>query len=1402
MHPISRTILPLLALSLMAVSAHAQLELSAPKRFNPLHSEGAAYGATEPETPGQSSSLGVTSAGAPPGAVGLYRDAQNQVVPESTLQLRRARIGNAFATGVPRYYLGDEIIPPLTDADNNPASASYWRTMPVRPGESFVNSNGADLTDFLGVQMPNTSGSSGTPLPALAEGEYESFYYSPHAARVFASQAGAVEIWWVSAGQINGAWKFRKETFNTSGATSVPVRKIYWTEKSFDGPRVLIPSGRIELVNAVYTARFPPVVETEYQQLGAVENPDPSAQPPEERRTLWYEKLNGNGQLSAYNLEGRILVEYLGPEISPGKQEFIGADVVEVIRSTRSQTNEIELGREVRPRQPDEDLTAAPVLNLSAVSEPPFFATAALANGKLVYYAERENLNPDLVQFYWLENLDAGIDLLPEGETPGLRIPWPKYKDRYKFVWPADPARYAYVTTDSTGSDTTTGLTFLSNSLPEIVYQDDPAQTEAEFDSLSQRLVVDVGSDQFNRTLLKFTSGNLIWYQVLYTQAENRPAYVEPDQGSAVAASATVGTRIERPSAAYSLAGAISGGKGYMEDAYLNPYELGVEAAETGAILPVNALPDDRVLTVRWFQKIEPPEGLSESFDGFYVPSKVGRYTVSYPVVSEHEDTIVMASNKGTVGLTSAQAAGAIYQQNDPGAIGYNPNEEHAVKKDNRFWALRDDLNVTSGSGYSSEPFVLVAYTDPADGRPAMRPFRVLREDARYQFQYSWTAGSKLQGPMPLPLMQLPLRADGRIANTEVAGLPDSPADTTAPDRYASFTFEDRQGYKWLYRGPHAGGAPTLGMQWYYPMAADFCFPGLTTPPAVGTALPFLRPLVDSVPQGDAVNGTAFTVSYAPVWPDSVPPLHVAETLTLTKYGLPDVRNQKSAEILYQQSIAKDGSDRCSVILHDPTRYKVMPLAATGLLKIPGSIRTSIYQGKTYFQGLPPHLQSRFFFDPLASSKGSLILKGEFHDEIAGEDYLDLNVLSSQDLDDLKALAENEDNLVKSQWESAIDGLKSRIETFIENPVQRGTYIVSSDPSLTYDTAVDELAEMPDADTARDSYALTASGLGQGYVTLMFANGRNPGLTPVGDPPVMQIIRVVPELYNGDLKARLSSNPLDEKVSLRHSGDFAAQPENYEFEWYHAPPTASGTQPPTYTYTNQTILGNPQTAASREWRAIHSPTSARPALADYPSGLVTLPYQVAIHGPEDDASSALPGIVFRANTPVDFSTGVPAKITFSANLEALDGFVLYVNGTVAVVHRNGVAALDGLLAENAYDLRLMRATTATDLPVEGERLVVVAEVAGVLHFRIFDAAGAQVIDTDESELAGKTSELTELRGRLSGLWATTNLLNSDKRTVVDSASAIVGFDLDQDASPGLSADGLQKQFAVGEGYFV
>ena len=236
--------------------------------------------------------MGVTSSGVEPGAIAEYTNDQGQVVAASTVLLKRGQAGASFAAGVPRYYLGDEILPPQTDADNNPVEVGYWRQMPVRPGEYFVNPNNAALVDDLGNYLLDDEGSAGTPLPELAEGEYEAFYYSPHADRTFASSSGTVEIWWVSAAPQDtsadgGEYKFRKETFTVSTATSLPVRKMYWTEKGFDAPRVTIPNGRIQTVNVIYSSQFPATVESEYEQIGIVDEFRPAHNPPEVTGTLW-----------------------------------------------------------------------------------------------------------------------------------------------------------------------------------------------------------------------------------------------------------------------------------------------------------------------------------------------------------------------------------------------------------------------------------------------------------------------------------------------------------------------------------------------------------------------------------------------------------------------------------------------------------------------------------------------------------------------------------------------------------------------------------------------------------------------------------------------------------------------------------------------------------------------------------------------------------------------------------------------------------------------------------------------------------------------------------------------------------------------------------------------------------
>jgi hypothetical protein len=1179
-------------------------------------------------TAGPLSEDGITS--------GRYPRSQDTTVPAApvvTAVLVRASFGYSFASGVPLYLLGEEIQRPQIRWDGVPVAQNYWRPRPVAPGETFdgvmlenldvsaqpvvlrplvtVTQSSLDSQQvtvaslpaglipgatLLGQRVNLISGltltlggnadaaiASATPVPFSP---YQPFYYSPHANRVFASQAGRVTITWVSAlpdtskpGENTPTYKFRTETFAVSSASQQPARTIYWTEKGFNGPLVPIPEGRIVRVNPIYNSFIPPMTQ-EYQPVGSLPNPSPGVAFPPEPRTIWFDNQNGPAALHAYNVEGRIMIEYLGLEQQGGSglHLFLGADIVDIKRVADVTTIETHLGEKLLPRQEDPepgDSQLIPLIQFTfSQGQKLAYGSRIRPDGVTDYFAERESLNADQVSVYWMEANDAAIHFLTPPSGPGLSIAWPKFKRNYRLTWPANLESYETVNVLQTGAGPAIGPRFAAASLPQIVFQDDPAGLEAEIDAATQRLVVDfsASADQINRSLLKFNSSAGPWYVRLFIQSEDAfgsPETILPN-GTVVPAvytindrdgdglpdlvfPATVGTRLEPPPGGYAVAGYVSQGHCFAASLYLDPFVAGVEEAAAGGIIPVNALETDRNLTVWWFRKVVPP---SNKFEPFYLPAVAARYTVSYP---ENPQELVIASGKGVEnpGLTPDQAAGSIYYQNNPQQRGYNPNEEHALMLAGNAYALRDDLNTPT----SSQPFVLIQYTQPATGtapaRPAMRVLRVVRETQTYPLSYLAIAGTPSQPPMPLRILPLPLLEDGQtVRNYEVPSVNDLPADSDAPDHYKSFTFVDRKGLHWTYRGPHDDGEPTFGLRFFYYLLEGFHFPGLNVQPPVGSIHPFIA---------DIGGGEAVTLTYRPVWPDDeslpvqmrkpVPVMQTGQTLTLQTAGLPQVRGQSSAQLHYQQSIANSGAE--AVALHDPTRAKIALLeAGPGKLdQLPASILTTKYAGKTYFQRLPPHLQQRFYFQGTLGERGGLVLVGEFVHEVGAEDYLHLNLLSAEDEALLKGLCPATDTANKEKWNLAIESLSTTLQTFEEK--MPGTYLPK--PQEISDKAGhDERSDVLDPDTAVDSYALSSTGLGTGYVTLVFGNGR--AFTNPGDPVQMQIIRVVEEIYKGDLKVLLASNPLDEQVVLRHSGDYGGEPANFVFEWRYG--FSQGGMPP------------------------------------------------------------------------------------------------------------------------------------------------------------------------------------------------------------------------------------------------
>lgn len=1208
---------------------------------------------------------GVTSATAGPIASPLdpanpYPAAKVDGSDAPRLFLTSAFFGAPVTSGVPRYSLGEIISPPLTDSSENPVDPSYWRSMPLQPGETVLPAPGG-----LGAQ----------PLiPALGQNEYQRFYYSEHADKVFAVQPGQVTITWVSKRPVtvgnSTAYDFKTESFGVTSSTKVPVRQMFWTEKAFTAPGVPMPAGIIQIAKPVYTSSFPATVPQEYPSAGTQ---NPGFDNPPELRTLWFETLGATPTLRAYNHEGRIFVEYLGEPVegSNTKRRFIGADIVEVSQAPVIDYLTTHLGDRVLPPDGDPSLQASPSQSDAAGA---FYATAADALGNILYYAERENRVPDRISFYWLEEQDPAIEKNPS--LPLLALAWPKYLSKHWFLWPdTDPAagKFVQITSGANGFSGANGLQFDAGNLPTLVFQDDPSQSQAAFDPTTQRLRINLANDANGSalTLLKFTSGTSVWYVRLHTQTPDRASYLETDALPAISQTALVGERIAPP--AGHSAGVIENGTGYLPSAYINPAVSGVPAAAQGAIIPVNAVPGNDTLRIRWFREIQAPAG----FSSFHVPSKIGTYTLRYPL---NPAKIVIASNLGSGDLTASEAAGALYFQNNPALPGYNPNEEHALVIAGRAYALRDDLNLTgaTANSYSSEPFVIISYT-ALDGRPATKLWKVLREDETHTLSYNATAGTVIQPPMPLPILPPnPANREVTAANVDPAPASGVPAKLG----YDKFTFKDRTQRDWLYRGPHnPANSPQLGFQFFYTVMEGFHVPGAPVQPAVGSTLPFLRPRDgNNNPVGSATSPTTTpqTIVYRPQWPASVPPLALAETLTLPVRGLPAVRGQKSAQIVYQQSIALDGTEAPSVALHDPTRFKTFEIPATGgISELPDSVITTTSSGRTYFQNLPPHLQSRFYLDPAFATpfgKGALILKGEFVPSPTGENYIHLNVLSAKDLQALQDLCEADDKK-KSAWNNAITSLATQPETWVEDSNKKGTYKLKDD--IESEAGFDDLVHITEPGTAVDSYALSATGGATGYVTLVFGNG-NPKTTDPGDPVVVQIVRVVPELYQGDLKILTPSNPLSELVSLRHSGDYAGRAQDFEFEWRYTP--ASGSAPSTYSRTFQS-------AATPNWRLLQNPPA--PSAADSAlATAATLPRSVTIQN--GSHTPGLPGILLAPDAAsLDFSAGVPERIILSASLSSeYDGFVAYVNGVPAIAYKapagfTPTQAASGLLPNSA-----------------------------------------------------------------------------------------------------------------------
>ena len=759
--------------------------------------------------------------------------------------LRRSAVGGSFFARGSTLNFGSEVPPPSTDENGLSLSGSplaYW------------------------VAKPYTN--------VLTAG----YYWSPNAQKVYAIQSGPLRVQWLTQSYtttkpanydanpaayaiVDGNYfKLYTASYVVSGSTVKTPRKMFWNQQSFTqtGKTVSVPAGQVGAINIVYNNNFPQTVSEMYKGPGYTSPTAGSTnQTLQELRTLWYDAAIGT--INAYNQEGRVFVELLGDLNADGATRAqLGFEIVDVYKVPSPQDVVVDLGDPLLPPSPGTDLIWEPSPSPNS-SLYPFTLLRDSGSGKPpTLYAIQETQNLNDYTLYWMETGVAGLK-------------WPATLGRYQMVWPKDVTRYSHYVRPLVSTEAEAKLTAVAlatTNAPTIDFQDALDQPRA-------KLTEDSGFYTFldvdhpaHRTLLHYLSGDKIYFERVFSWLDvnlksgvypaNDPVVSDLTGWSATTRTVTfsdpltaprvvtlavnVGERIVAPTGESGAAGSYlaghvhrAAGTSYNPTAYQDPLTAGFEAANAGAIIPVNAIPGANTLEIWWFRsgKVNGIEG----FGAVNWPSVLGRYTIQWPT---SPDEIVLASNQGSGTLDASQQAvfakGWIYAQNDPTQDGYNPNEEHAIVSGGTAYATRDDLNlratttpaVLTGTGatYSSDPCVLVQYV-ATDGRPAMKPFKVLREKASagYVFDYVATAGRLLPAPMPLPLLGMPVEGSGDAAvnyNSEPSNtsndLPvnwnSSTSSSGAYGHYRGFTYRDRKQADWVYRGPHAGW-PALAVGTY-----------------------------------------------------------------------------------------------------------------------------------------------------------------------------------------------------------------------------------------------------------------------------------------------------------------------------------------------------------------------------------------------------------------------------------------------------------------------------------------------------------------------------------------------------------------------------------------------------------
>jgi hypothetical protein len=333
---------------------------------------------------------------------------------------------------------------------------------------------------------------------------------------------------------------------------------------------------------------------------------------------------------------------------------------------------------------------------------------------------------------------------------------------------------------------------------------------------------------------------------------------------------------------------------------------------------------------------------------------------------------------------------------------------------------------------------------------------------------------------------------------------------------------------------------------------------------------------------------------------------------TVQTPGLPQLTAFASAEVVFD-SLNPDGvKDRLKsywtarVVQALDKRTAPLSVGSFPSELQPASGRTTVKQGKYVFNELPASLQKRLRYDPLSTRPvttggvttqvpGVLEFSGLLNDKDIGDATLtasppavyslEPNILTAAERDAILALVDV-GSTARTAWVNAVTALYNATRNPEGVPGAAGEYLtglmktpqLGTDGQILKDPLGNVIFASPATPAPMRAYgpglALVPNGNfldptgrladntlypDESWVTVVENNDPTLGGSPI-TPHIIKVDRK--QRYRGSVQTILSDNVFDENINLRSTGDFGANADDLNFEWWYRPDDGSLNVPP------------------------------------------------------------------------------------------------------------------------------------------------------------------------------------------------------------------------------------------------